>query len=47
MTESIKLSKKDEYFVAVAKQGRHSFMMLGVIKEGVPISLQEWQKQTI
>ena len=30
------LDKKDEYFLSIAKQGIHSFMMLGVVKEGQP-----------
>lgn len=30
------LNKKDEYFISIAKQGMHSFMMLGVIKDGQP-----------
>ncbi len=30
------LSKQDEYFVAVAKQKNHSFVMLGVIHNGEP-----------
>lgn len=30
------LNKKDEYFVSIAKQGIHSFMMLGVVKDGQP-----------
>ena len=30
------LNKKDEYFISIAKQGIHSFMMLGVVKDGQP-----------
>lgn len=30
------LNKKDEYFISIAKKGIHSFMMLGVIKDGQP-----------
>ncbi len=30
------LNKKDEYFISIAMQGNHSFMMLGVIKDGQP-----------
>lgn len=30
------LNKKDEYFLSIAKQGIHSFMMLGVVKDGQP-----------
>lgn len=33
---TITLNKKDEYFISIAKQGIHSFMMLGVIKDGQP-----------
>lgn len=33
---TITLNKKDEYFISIAKQGMHSFMMLGVIKDGQP-----------
>src|SRR5687767_8824083 len=35
-TPVLTLSKNDEYFVAIAKQGIHSFMMLGVMQEGSP-----------
>lgn len=30
------LNKKDEYFISIAKRGIHSFMMLGVVKDGQP-----------
>jgi hypothetical protein len=33
---TIILNKKDEYFISIAKQGIHSFMMLGVVKNGQP-----------
>lgn len=33
---TITLNKKDEYFISIAKQGMHSFMMLGVVKDGQP-----------
>jgi hypothetical protein len=36
MPGPIVLSKKDEYFLSIAKQGIHSFMMLGVVKDGEP-----------
>ena len=39
MPGSIVLSKKNEYFLSIAKQGMHSFMMLGVVKDGKPTLL--------
>ncbi|BCA95725.1 hypothetical protein TUM19329_20860 [Legionella antarctica] len=36
MTDSITMSKKDEYFVSIVKQDIHSFMMLGVMHNGSP-----------
>ncbi|MBL7480620.1 hypothetical protein [Legionella bononiensis] len=43
--EKLNLSKKDEYFVAIGKQGIHSFMMLGVMKDGSPKLLTRVGKQ--
>lgn len=36
MPEPIVLNKNDEYFLSIAKQGIHSFMMLGFVKDGEP-----------
>lgn len=33
---TITLNKKDEYFISIAYQEIHSFMMLGVVKDGQP-----------
>lgn len=33
---TITLNKKDEYFISIAKQGIHSSMMLGIVKDGQP-----------
>ena len=34
--DDLQLLKSDEYFISIAKQGPHSFMMLGVLKDGSP-----------
>lgn len=34
--EDFECSKNDEFFISIAKQGTHSFMMLGVVKDGSP-----------
>ncbi|MGQ3888123.1 hypothetical protein ACQUW5_03700 [Legionella sp. CNM-1927-20] len=36
MLAELILNKDDEYFLAIAKQGYHSFLMLGVIQNNVP-----------
>jgi hypothetical protein len=36
MPDIIQVSKHDEFFLTIAKQEDHTFIMLGVMKEGVP-----------
>ncbi len=36
MTEPLILAKDSEFFLSIAKQGIHSFMMLGVVNDGAP-----------
>ncbi|STX28158.1 Uncharacterised protein [Legionella beliardensis] len=39
MPSKLILNKRDEFFLALGKQERHSFLMLGVVKDGNPILL--------
>ncbi|WED44434.1 hypothetical protein [Legionella cardiaca] len=39
MAETIKVKRDDEFFLAIAKEGIHSFVMLGVVQDNKPLIL--------
>lgn len=45
--DEIIVDKKDEFFIALGKKGPHSFVMLGVIQNGVPTLLCNIGKQIL